>query len=107
MTDAGCRKRGHPSGWIRSEKRRRIYRRDRFTCVYCNTKFTDGLSLTVDHVKARNNGGHNHHTNLVTACRSCNSSRQDRPFKQWCEKKGLDYEAIRRRIYNAIRRKLP
>ena len=75
--------------------------------MYCNTCGFDWDKLTIDHVKARSNGGKNHHTNLVTACRSCNSSRQDKPLKQWCEEKGLDYKAIKRRVYNAIRRKLP
>lgn len=110
-TTERCRKRGHPSGWIRREKRYRIYKRDRFTCVYCTHKWPDSgppyFNITVDHVKARNNGGHNHHINLVTACRSCNSSLQDKPLKQWCEEKGYDYNEVRRRIRNAVRRKLP
>ena len=101
-----CRKRGHPSSWIRREKRRRIYWRDRFTCVYCAGQFCP-KSLTIDHVRARNNGGHNKTTNLVTACRRCNSSRQDKPLEDWCALKQLDLAAIQRRIRNATRRKLP
>ena len=103
-----CRKRGHPSGWIRPEKRHRIYLRDDWTCVYCYTyRAGDFQHLTVDHVKPRSKGGSNHHSNLVTACRSCNSSLQAKPLKQWCEENNLDYKAIRRRIRNAVRRKLP
>lgn len=75
--------------------------------VHVGTVHYNSPRATVDHVKPRSNGGHNCHTNLVTACRSCNSSRQDKPLKQWCDKKGLDYIAIRRRIRNAVRRKLP
>ena len=84
----------------------RIYKRDRFICVYCGKEKTRG-ELTVDHVRPRSNGGHNHVSNLVTACRSCNSSRQDLPLRVWCEKTGKDFEVIRRRIRNAVRRKLP
>lgn len=108
-----CRKRGRPSSWIRREKRRSIYARDSYTCVLCNF-YCDASNinevnrvLTIDHVRARNNGGHNHHTNLVTACRRCNSSRQDKPIKKWCDEKCLDYQSVRRRIRNAVRRKLP
>jgi 5-methylcytosine-specific restriction endonuclease McrA len=106
-TTSRCRKRGHPSGWIRTEKRHRIYKRDHYKCLYCNKLIYDALNYTVDHVRARNNGGHNHHTNLVTACRSCNSSLQDKKLKDWCELKGYDYNEVRKRIRNAIRRKLP
>ena len=101
-----CRKRGHPSGWIRREKRLRLYQRDRFTCVYCGLTHPRE-KLTIEHVCSRNNGGHNHERNLVTACRSCNSSRQDKDLKTWCSAKGLDYSEIQKRIRNATRRRLP
>jgi len=110
-----CRKRGHKSGWIRRSKRLRIYARDEFRCVYCNQQYPR-LSLTLDHVRARSNGGHNHHTNLVTACRSCNSSKQDRSLRQWVEVRYTCFtrfviearlDAMRRRVRNAQRRVLP
>lgn len=101
-----CRKRGHPSGWIRKEKRLRIYKRDKYVCVYC-LRWLQPKHLTLDHVKPRSNGGNNHPSNLVTACRRCNSSMQDLTLRQWCEKTGKNIKAIRRRIRNAIRRKLP
>ena len=102
---AKCRKRGHRSGWIRREKRAAIYARDRWTCVYCE-RDSGLVKLTLDHVRPRSNGGHNKTSNLVTACRPCNSSRQAQPLREWCAKKGLDYKAIIKRIRNAIRRKL-
>lgn len=101
-----CRKRGHASGWIAKALRLALYRRDSWTCVYCGEPQTID-SLTLDHVEARVNGGHNHPSNLVTACRSCNSSLQDQDLAAWCLKKGLDYEAILRRIRNAKRRLVP
>jgi len=36
--------------------------------------------VTLDHLLARSAGGDNDARNLVTACKSCNSSRQDRPW---------------------------
>lgn len=75
------------SNWITKERRLAIYIRDEFTCCYCgaNLKNAKPENITLDHLVPRNplvahgNGG-NESTNLVTACRSCNSSRQDRPW---------------------------
>lgn len=73
--------------WIRPEKRLAIYLRDEFHCVYCNVNLhaADPFQITLDHVRARNNGGNNHESNLITACRSCNSSRGDRKIAEWAD----------------------
>jgi len=79
-----------PSNWITKERRLAIYIRDEFTCCYCgkNLKNSPAEDVTLDHLVPRNplvvhgNGG-NENTNLVTACRSCNSSRQDRPWASY------------------------
>lgn len=75
------------SSWITKEKRLAIYIRDNFTCCYCGSslKSADPNLVTLDHLVPRNvkvshGGGGNEATNLVTACKSCNSSRQD---KEW------------------------
>lgn len=75
--------------WIRSEKRIAIYERDGWACAYCGRgprqqtplRLT-GVVLSLDHLVPQSQGGSNHETNLVTACISCNSSRQD---KAWTE----------------------
>lgn len=76
-----------PTGqWIRAEKRLAIYLRDRFTCVYClrDLHAADPRDITLDHLKCQVSGGHNHHeSNLITACRSCNCSRQDKPLNRF------------------------
>ena len=72
-----------PTGqWIRPEKRLAIYLRDRMTCVYClqDLHDADPRDITLDHVVCRADGGSNDATNLVTACRACNCSRQDKPL---------------------------
>jgi 5-methylcytosine-specific restriction endonuclease McrA len=90
------------SKWIRPEKRFAIYLRDEFTCQYCGTDLRSASAeeVTLDHLKPRIKGGSNAESNLVTACRACNSSRQDRPWTEFAP--GGAHERIRR----TIRRKL-
>ena len=53
--------------------RQNIFKRDGFECQYCgNTK-----SLTLDHVFPRSKGGKSSWTNLVTACKRCNTQKGD------------------------------
>ena len=52
--------------------RARVYARDGQACVHCGRD----SDLTLDHIVPRAAGGTNAVTNLVTACRRCNSSRQ-------------------------------
>lgn len=75
------------SHWIRPEKRLAIYIRDGLACVYCEATAEDSTPLTLDHVipfstyKRDNLPVSNDPTNLVTACKRCNSARGDRPFE--------------------------
>ena len=71
------------SKWIRREKRLAIYLRDGLACVYCGATVEDGAMLTLDHIQPHCTGVDNHETNLVTACRRCNSSRADRPVAEF------------------------
>jgi len=66
--------------WIRQDKRLAIYLRDGLCCTYCGATVEDGAVLTLDHVKPQSKGGSNHETNLVTACKRCNSARGNRPL---------------------------
>lgn len=54
--------------------RNNIFKRDRFECQYCGSK--NGLSL--DHVIPKSKGGPSNWTNLVTACKPCNSKKGDK-----------------------------
>jgi hypothetical protein len=51
-----------------------ILRRDAHTCRYCGGQAPD-VQLTVDHVIPRVLGGSDDPTNLVTACKDCNSGK--------------------------------
>jgi len=90
--------------WIRPEKRLAIYLRDRFTCIYCLADLHDAkpFDITLDHVKTRSNGGHNHESNLVTACRSCNSARQDKPLSRFAGPETIKH--IRRNTRRSLKK---
>lgn len=92
-----------PTGrWIRADKRLAIYLRDGMTCVYCLVDLHDAdpRDITLDHIRPRSDGGTNHESNLITACRSCNCSRQDTPLARFA---GAD---TRRHIRRNTARKL-
>lgn len=71
--------------WCRTDKRLAIYLRDRFCCLYCcrDLHDADPADITLDHIVCQSDGGSNHESNLVTACRSCNCSRQDKPLSRF------------------------
>ncbi|HKO17092.1 MAG TPA: HNH endonuclease signature motif containing protein [Gemmatimonadaceae bacterium] len=58
-------------------KRRRIFERDGYRCVYCGSRFP-AEELTIDHVQPRVRGGDRSDGNLVTACEACNTLKGDR-----------------------------
>lgn len=81
------------SKWITKTRRLALYLRDRFTCVYCGTDLRDASrwEVTLDHLDTRAEGerrrarGLDMHPShrLVTACRTCNCSRQDKPWREF------------------------
>lgn len=109
MMKGGTRKAGQGSKWIRVERRRGIYVRDGHTCQYCGRDVADGAVLTLDHVVPCELGGTNANDNLVTACNSCNSAKQDltlREFAAYLRDKGVDVDGLAKRVRNALRRKV-
>jgi 5-methylcytosine-specific restriction endonuclease McrA len=53
--------------------RENIFRRDSYECQYCG----NGKELTLDHVIPKAKGGSTTWSNLVTACKHCNSKKGD------------------------------
>ena len=53
--------------------RHNIFKRDGGKCQYCGTS----KDLTLDHLIPRSKGGKSTWTNLVTACKKCNSRKSD------------------------------
>jgi 5-methylcytosine-specific restriction endonuclease McrA len=55
----------------------RLFARDRHVCAYCGGHFHE-LDLTVEHIQPVSRGGRHDWTNVVTACRSCNTRKGSR-----------------------------
>jgi 5-methylcytosine-specific restriction endonuclease McrA len=93
-----------PQGrWIRREKRLAIYLRDDFRCVYCGAvlRYARPSEVTLDHLLPRSAGGNNEAYNLVTADKSCNSSRRDTPWTDYATGGARDrIEQLRHRPLN-------
>lgn len=111
MTMEAATRKWYGRRWIRDEKRLAIYLRDGLRCAYCGATLESGAScLSLDHITPRSKGGSNDATNLVTACKMCNSVRGDRPLSQWlrlvAELTGEDVAAIRRRVQSLRRKSL-
>jgi hypothetical protein len=60
-----------------------IWKRDKACCAYCGEKLTPGRGAHLDHLTPANHGGEDLVINLVLACESCNSARQDLTLTQW------------------------
>ncbi|MEP6609632.1 MAG: HNH endonuclease [Burkholderiaceae bacterium] len=55
----------------------RLFVRDRQTCAYCSNRLPES-ELTVEHIVPVSRGGLHEWTNVVTACRSCNTRKGNR-----------------------------
>jgi 5-methylcytosine-specific restriction endonuclease McrA len=55
----------------------RLFARDRHVCAYCGGLFAES-ELTVEHIQPVSRGGTLTWTNVVTACRSCNTRKGSR-----------------------------
>jgi HNH endonuclease len=64
--------------WRHRARRRAVFQRDGFRCVYCGRVF-DSPELTVDHVESRVKRGDHSPGNLVTACKACNTQKGGAP----------------------------
>ena len=102
INEQPVKKKWYGMNWIRPDKRLAIYLRDGFRCVYCGESLRDSdpATATLDHLIPRCEGGDNDETNLVTACRSCNSTRQDKPWREYATGGSID------RILNLIAKPL-
>jgi hypothetical protein len=58
--------------------RQNVLKRDNFECQYCGNR----KDLTLDHLVPRSKGGRSTWTNLVTACKPCNSHKSDHSLEE-------------------------
>jgi len=58
------------------EKRIEILKRDNYSCFYCLRELhRDDFYL--DHITPKTRGGYNYKSNLLSACKTCNTKKQD------------------------------
>lgn len=57
-------------------KKAKIFARDQYVCFYCNKACTT-QELTLDHIVPKSKGGDSSAYNLISACKSCNSWKND------------------------------
>jgi hypothetical protein len=102
----GKRLNGKGGGWIQPTRRLAIYLRDGFLCAYCGTDLhsANRRDVTLDHLVAQIHGGSHHESNLVTACHTCNSKRQHKPWRAFCAPGAV--ERILRNRRRSIQRQL-
>jgi 5-methylcytosine-specific restriction endonuclease McrA len=81
------RKRGRfqRKNWISKTRRLSLYLRDGFQCQYCGSDLrrVAPADITLDHLVCQCEGGSDHDSNLVVACRSCNSARGNKPWREY------------------------
>jgi len=61
--------------------RTNVFRRDEFTCQYCYKRHSP-KDLSLDHIHPRSKGGRTTWRNIVTACKRCNQTKEDRTPRQ-------------------------
>lgn len=87
-----------PKAEVSKGKRQRIYQRDNYTCWYCGKRLVpsttsafDSFAMqsdrslipTLDHLDPRVRGGYDLDSNLVTACRRCNSRKGKKTVEEY------------------------
>jgi HNH endonuclease len=98
--------------WISQVKRLAIYFRDGLSCGYCGDSVENGASLCLDHIVSRCDGGSNDASNLITACKRCNDSKNSRSLTVFIKavaayvNHGLTSAQIRKHIVACTKRPL-
>ena len=72
--DRFTRKSRHGRGSISRKNRRKVYKRDEFTCQFCQ-KIYSPSELTIDHLVPLERGGLDEITNYVSCCQACNQKK--------------------------------
>lgn len=66
------------------------YSGGRGVCSYCNQE----VETVLDHVIPVNSGGKDSMDNIVPACQTCNSSKNDENVLKWCKENGIALDRI-------------
>lgn len=60
---------------LKESIKRRVKKRDDYTCQDCGRSQNQVVELHVHHIKPRSEGGSNHSSNLITLCDYCHKQR--------------------------------
>ena len=71
----------HDTKYRTVEKLEVVARKTQGLCGYCGCQL--GSGATVDHIDPQANGGSHHPTNLLAACKSCNSRKGKKSLEQY------------------------
>lgn len=74
-----------------------IIARDGLTCVYYDTPLAES-DVMIDHIVPKSRGGQAIHENLVVASASANLKKRDFSVDEFCQREGLDFAAVCKRI---------
>lgn len=90
--------RGYPEDW--NGRRRRVYRRDGYTCQNCGAKGgpRGGVELHAHHVVPKSSGGTHRERNLITVCKACHKAIHGRGRAPTAIEEGSFPERVRRAI---------
>ena len=61
---------------------RTLFGRDRHMCAYCGAVHSSAKSLSRDHIMPKSRGGIDDWMNVVTACRGCNTRKDNKTLKE-------------------------
>ncbi len=61
---------------ISKKVRFEVFKRDGFTCGYCG-KTPPGITLEIDHIQPKSDGGNDDINNLLSACFDCNRGKRN------------------------------
>lgn len=93
MRDRFTRESRHGRGSISRATRRRVYKRDEFTCQFCQRRFSQ-TELTIDHLVPLSRGGLDEITNYVTCCKACNQKKSDLPLEDFAASLSIPLQEI-------------
>lgn len=84
---------------ISGEVQQRVWARDGFKCIYCR-KPMGQILMTIDHFVPLELGGINDESNYLTACKRCNKDKGMEDPREFCHRRGLDYNKIKQYLEN-------
>ena len=65
---------------------KKLFKKSFKTCAYCGGDFAPRNTRTIDHIRAKINGGSNEITNKITVCAKCNREKSGDSLRDYIEK---------------------